>query len=147
MMPGRASAILGLVLAVLPGASWAQEIHFTPIVNTSTYIPGGAGGQPATFEYFRSAVIDGDRVVFSGEGPGNFSGLFLSEGGAALQAIATSETRLPDGSGNFGRFFQMSIDGDTLAFMPRSVRGDFQGILQFRRAPSPNRPGVPPNPA
>ena len=128
-MPGRASAILGLVLAVLPGASRAQEIRFTQIVSTSTSIPGGAGGQPATFEYFRSAVIDGDRVVFSGEGPGNFSGLFLSTGGA-LQTIATSETPLPDGSGTFGRFFLMSIDGDTLAFMPGNVSGGSQGIFR-----------------
>lgn len=129
MIPSRASAILGLVLSFLAGASRAQEIRFTPIVDSNTPIPGGVGGSPATFRHFRSAVIDGDRVAFSGEGPGSFSGLFLSVGGT-LSKVATSETRLPDGSGYFARFFLMSMDGDTLAFMPRDVRGNFEGIFR-----------------
>jgi hypothetical protein len=118
MTLGKATAtILGITLGLLSGASQAQPILFTRIADTHTPVPGGINGQPADFEYFRGVAIDGSLLVFEGEDSGGYSGLFTSFGGAAPQAVVTSDMQIPGSSERFWLRGSFSVDGGEIAFV------------------------------
>jgi hypothetical protein len=90
------------------------------IANTSTPIPGGTGNFTAFVDPFRGPIlpnISGGNVVFGGTNGAFYTGLFLATGFAAPSVVATTNTAIPNGTGNFTIFGTVpDISGANVAF-------------------------------
>jgi len=94
------------------------------IADLETAIPGGAGDF-TDFSFFGNG-IEGDTLVFRGNGSSDQAGVYAFVGGNLVK-IADTGTAIPDGIGDFVTFTTAYVDGDDYAFIAGG-NGEQQGI-------------------
>ena len=91
------------------------------LVDSSTMLPGNAGMSPLFYIDTVGPVIDGDDVLFFGEGADGRQGLYISRGFGPLQVFAEKNvgdaTTLPDGPYRVDRITSMSISQGNIAIV------------------------------
>ena len=85
------------------------------LVDRNTPIPGGTGNFSGVGDVFRS----GSSVSFAGIQAGTFPG-FYRWTSTGVNAIVTTSTPIPNGTGNFTTWGSQSLTGDRLAFSGRN---------------------------
>jgi hypothetical protein len=82
----------------------------TPVVNTSTPIPGGTG----TFTAIDNPISDGSNYFFVGHGIGQFG--IYKKSGSAVTALLDKNTTVPGTAAKFTSIANLSQDGPNVSF-------------------------------
>jgi hypothetical protein len=87
------------------------------VVDTTTPVPNDT----RSFTYFRSPVLDGDRLAFVADLDDGTQGVYLHDLAANnLSVVADNRTLIPGRSEYFESFPTLDLDGDTVAFVAES---------------------------
>src|SRR5438105_6635737 len=120
---------VGVLAVVLFPLLANAQFTITPVVTTSTPVPGGTG----TFKEFAAqpgtglvaASIDGASFAFVGIDSANMGGIYRSDAGV-ISKIANFNTPIPNQSLQFESIGYGVIEGQQVAFKASS--GNFSGI-------------------
>ena len=112
------------------------------IVDWNTQIPGT---QQTFHNSFGDYSFDSGNLAFTSVSPVFMDGVYTSIGGT-LDVVADLNTPIPDGSGNFAGFENVSVSGENVAFDGGNPRGIYARIgQQLQKIADSNTlmPGLP----
>jgi hypothetical protein len=104
------------------------------MVDTSTHMPNDT----RSFQYFRSPILDGERLAFVADLDDSTQGIYLHNlATGTLSVVADSNTPLPGGESNFGSFgfgpsAILDFEGDIIAFLGNAESSEHGAMGVYR---------------
>ena len=104
-----AIALLACALLGAPGPVAGLDFDFTMLVDSTVTVPGSSGQFNSFFS--RSVGIEGDTVVFRGQGSDGSQGIYRVDGGV-VSMVVNQDTPIPGTSVTFRQIGEFSTIGD-----------------------------------